>query len=84
MQRQAPPNPCTETYGDPRFMSQSPLDPFQDILGVEVTPERLAENLESYRSILDEIRKLRELDLTEVHPAIIFEPTAPYRQEPEQ
>jgi len=65
-------------------MSQSPLDPFKDILGVDFAPERLAENLESFRSILDEIRKLRELDLTQVHPAIIFEPTAPYRQEPEQ
>jgi len=65
-------------------MSQPPLDPFKDILGVEHTPERLAENLESYRGILEEIRKLRELDLTEVHPAIIFEPTAPYRQEPGQ
>lgn len=63
-------------------MSHPPLDPFRDILGVTLTPERLAENLESYRTVLDEIRKLRELDLTEVHPAVIFEPTAPYRQEP--
>ena len=63
-------------------MSHPPLDPFRDILGVALAPERLAENLESYRTVLDEIRKLRELDLTEVHPAVIFEPTAPYRQEP--
>ena len=26
-----------------------------------------------------EIARLRELDLTDTHPAIIFEPTAPYR-----
>lgn len=65
-------------------MPRPPLDPFEDILGVELAPERLAENLDSYRDILDEIRKLRELDLTEVHPAIIFEPTAPYREDAER
>jgi len=36
--------------------------------------------LNTYRSILAEIKKLRELDLTDVHPAVIFDPTAPYRQ----
>jgi len=65
-------------------MPRSPLDPFEDILAVELAPERLAENLNSYRDILEEIRKLRSLDLTEVHPAIIFEPTAPYREDTEQ
>lgn len=58
----------------------TPLDPFKDILGIDHTPERLAENLASYADILREIQKLRALDLTEVHPAIVFEPTAPYRQ----
>jgi putative NADH-flavin reductase len=56
-----------------------PLDPFQDILGVDHTPERLDENLAAYADILREIQKLRRLDLTEVHPAVIFEPGAPYR-----
>lgn len=57
----------------------TPLDPFKDILGVDHAPARLAENLASYADILREIQKLRGLDLTEVHPAIVFEPTAPYR-----
>ena len=69
-------------------MSDSPLDPFKDIpgdpfkdiLGVDLTPQRLAENLASYHDILKEIRKLRELDLTDVHPAIVFEPTSVYRR----
>ena len=61
-------------------MSDSPLDPFKDILGVDVTPQRLTENLASYRDILEEIRKLRALDLTDVHPAIVFEPTSVYRK----
>lgn len=61
-------------------MSQAPLDPFRDLLGVDLPPERLASDLEAFRSILDEIRKLRALDLTDVHPAVIFEPTAAFRR----
>ena len=61
-------------------MSDTPLDPFKDLLGVEFTPERLRQNLESFRPVLDEIRKLRALDLADVHPAVIFEPTVPYRR----
>ena len=49
-------------------MNETPLDPFQDILGVETTPERLQENLAAYRTIFAEIQKLRELDLTDIHP----------------
>ena len=55
------------------------LDPYLDILGLDLAPERRAEVLAACRDILGEIRKLRELDLTDVHPAIVFEPTAPYR-----
>ncbi len=61
-------------------MSDTPLDPFKDLLGIDFTPERLQQNLESFRPVLDEIRKLRALDLADVHPAVIFEPTAPYRR----
>jgi putative NADH-flavin reductase len=63
-------------------MSDFPLDPLKDILGVDVTPQRLTENLASYEDILKEIRKLRELDLTDVHPAVVFEPTSVYRKGP--
>ena len=59
--------------------NKTPLDVWTDILDVQVNPERLKKNLASYTEILDEIKKLRTLDLTDVHPAIIFEPTAPYR-----
>lgn len=52
-----------------------------DLLGVQFTPARLGENLAAFRDILREIEKLRQLDLTDVHPAVIFEPTAPYRRE---
>jgi len=58
----------------------NPTDPYRDILGVDVTPERLDENLAAFDDIRREIVKLRQLDLTGVHPAIVFEPTAPYRK----
>ena len=34
------------------------------------------ENLAAFR-VLDEIAKLRKLDLTDIHPGVVFEPTAP-------
>jgi hypothetical protein len=57
-----------------------PLDPWTDILGVELDPERRGVVLEAFRDVLAEIRKLRALDLTDVHPCVIFEPSAPYRR----
>lgn len=61
----------------------TPLGPLsrhiETLTGTTVGPERLVEVVAAYEPILSEIAKLRELDLTEVHPAIIFEPTAAYR-----
>jgi len=62
-------------------VSDSRPDPYRDVLGVVFTPERLQENLAAFDDIRREIEKLRQLDLTDVHPAILFEPTAPYRRE---
>ena len=50
------------------------------LAGTPLAPERLAEVLDAYAPIFEEIAKLRALDLTDVHPAVIFEPTAPYRK----
>ena len=58
------------------------IDPYVDLFGLDLSPERLQEVLAAYVNILAEIRKLRALDLTDVHPAIVFEPTAPYRKTP--
>ena len=63
---------------DPR-----PLDPYRDILGIDLPPERLAENLRLYEEILREVKKLRSLDLTETHPAIVFDPTLGYDEDGE-
>lgn len=50
------------------------------LAGSTLSPDRLAEVLKAYEPIFEEIAKLRALDLTDVHPAVIFEPTAPYRR----
>lgn len=51
----------------------------REVLGIGPEGERLGENLTAYRVILKEIQKLRALDLTDIHPAVIFDPTLPYR-----
>ena len=55
------------------------FDRWKDILDLDLSPERLQEVLAGYRDIFAEIEKLRTLDLTDTHPAVVFEPTAPYR-----
>jgi hypothetical protein len=56
------------------------VDPYADILGVDLPASRVKENLEAFESIAAQIRKLRSLDLTEVHPPIVFDATLDYRQ----
>ena len=58
---------------------RSPLDPYADILGVDYSEARLRENLATFEPIAAEIRKLRTLDLTDVHPPIVFDATSVYR-----
>lgn len=47
--------------------------------GTPLDSERLQAVLAAYAPILEEIARLRTLDLREVHPAVIYDPTAPYR-----
>lgn len=61
-----------------------PLDPaaealLREVLGIGPEGERLRENLAAYRGILEELKKLRSLDLSDIHPAVVFDPTPPYR-----
>jgi hypothetical protein len=58
------------------------IDPYGELFGLDLPPARLREVLAAYGDIVAEIRKLRALDLTDVHPAVVFEPTAPYRNSP--
>jgi hypothetical protein len=52
----------------------------EDLSGLSLDPARLLAVHEAYRPILDEIRKLRELDVQAIHPAVIFDPAAVYRE----
>ncbi len=55
------------------------LEPYRDILGVEFDAARLEANLQAFEDILVAIHKLRECDLTDVHPAVVFDPAGGYR-----
>lgn len=62
-------------------MSKPDLDIFRDVLGVDLDPDRLQQNLEAFSDILSEIRKLRDLNLTDTHPVVVFDPTYGYSKE---
>jgi hypothetical protein len=55
-------------------------DDFARLTGTPLDSTRLQEVLAAFAPILEEIARLRELDLGDVHPAVIFEPTAAYRR----
>ena len=50
------------------------LDSLVDALGIELDAERRAAVLAAFQPIAQEIAKLRGLDLTNVHPAVVFSP----------
>jgi hypothetical protein len=50
------------------------LDSLVDALGIELDTERRAALLAAFQPIAQEIAKLRSLDLTDVHPAVVFSP----------
>lgn len=51
----------------------------QDVLGLDLSDAALEEEWAAFADIAAAIRKLRALDLTEVHPVVICDPTLPYR-----
>ena len=51
----------------------------KEIIGLDVPDARLEEDLAAFADIAAAIRKLRALDLTEVHPVVIYDPMLPYR-----
>ena len=53
----------------------------QDVVGLDLPDEELENELAAFGDIAAAIRKLRALDLTEVHPVVIYDPTLPYRKE---
>ena len=61
-------------------MKDQKPDPFRDIMGVDFDAARLDETLTAFAPVLDEIRKLRGLDLSQVHPAVVFDPAQGYAE----
>jgi uncharacterized Ntn-hydrolase superfamily protein len=48
-------------------------DLYHDLLGIDLAPERRAEILRAYSTILKAVKRLRTLNLTDAHPAVIFD-----------
>ena len=53
---------------------KSEIDAFKEILGLDLSADRIDADLQVFKDISEAIRKLRERDLTNVHPAVIFRP----------
>jgi uncharacterized Ntn-hydrolase superfamily protein len=45
-----------------------------EVLGIELSSERRAAVLAAFQPVAEEIAKLRDLDLTDIHPAVVFSP----------
>lgn len=54
-------------------MDDTPVD-LKQVTGLDLPPERFLEVLKEFKAILVEIEKLRQLDMGETHPAIIYRP----------
>jgi Protein of unknown function (DUF4089) len=50
------------------------LDQLAAAIGLELDPARRAVVVAAFAEIAKEIAKLRSLDLTDVHPAVVFSP----------
>jgi hypothetical protein len=45
-----------------------------ELIGLDLDPAEREALLVAYRTIAAEIAKLRSLDLTDIHPAVVFDP----------
>ena len=62
-----------------QISSASLADMCSEVFGVELERERLETLVGELQSILSEVKKLRELDLTDEHPVVVFDPETIYR-----
>ena len=60
-------------------MAERDMPRLQEVIGLDVPDEELAGELVAFADIAAAIRSLRALDLTEVHPVVIYDATIPYR-----
>lgn len=57
----------------------TPINLLNDVTGTELSEECMRALLKEAAEILAAIRKLRSLDLTDVHPAVVYDPLLPWR-----
>ncbi len=57
-------------------------DLLRDVVGLRQEPGRVAHLLAQFAPVLAEIARLRDLDLADIHPPVVFDPTLPYRRVP--
>jgi hypothetical protein len=57
------------------------LDMLVEALGIQLEKERRSTVLTAFQPVAQEIAKLRSLDLTDVHPAVVFAPAPMNRQD---
>jgi hypothetical protein len=50
------------------------LEQLIEMLGIDLTPERRVAVLAAFKPMAEEIAKLGSLELTDVHPAVVFSP----------
>jgi Asp-tRNA(Asn)/Glu-tRNA(Gln) amidotransferase C subunit len=63
-----------------RMSAESVADLCPELFGVEFDRERLDVLLTELTGILSEVEKLRQLDLSDVPPVVVFDPAAGYEE----
>ncbi|MDP4006268.1 DUF1028 domain-containing protein [Methylobacterium sp. NEAU K] len=58
------------------------LDLMREVIGLRSEPGRIAHLLAQFGPVLAEIETLRALDLSQIHPPVVFDPNLPYRRKP--
>ena len=56
------------------------LEMLVEALGIQLEEERRSAVLAAFQTMSQEIAKLRSLDLTDVHPAVVFSPVPASQQ----
>lgn len=57
------------------------MEKLAEALGIQLEKQRRSTVLAAFQPIAQEIAKLRSLDLTDVHPAVVFSPVPTSQQE---
>jgi hypothetical protein len=74
------PSPKNDPAKPGTNLSPNALALLSRITGTPLEADRLQTLLADCGPILEEIGRLRTVDLGDLHPAVIYEPSAPYRR----